>query len=155
MKLLVKVIALLLLLSTCKKQPEFPKHADFYFEMKVNGVPQQFYTCGGFSGGGQFECTKLRDNSLYIVAGCADKAIIFINGTNADGVYQLNNTNLAILHVNYRKSFTTNLMYTGALTIKRTVFKNINALQGNFSYQALDTSGSVTTITEGEFLMSF
>lgn len=150
------VISILMFIS-CKKN-DFPPHDDFYLQMRVNGKARTFYQCAGFpggTGGGQFECDRLGDTALFIVAGCGGYASFLINSPVNNGIYLLNRHNSAEVSVanTAYNSYTTDSTHTGTLTIKKVLFKNSNCLQGNFSYTGIDTSGAIGTITEGSFLM--
>ena len=154
MKFLLSLLLITICLISCKKN-DFPKHEDFYLQMRVNGQSKTFGMCAGFppgTGGGQFECS-LRDTVLFIAAGCGDYAGFYLKGNIIDGTYALNNQNMAWVSKAYNNDYKTTLINTGSLTISRVLFKNIKSLQGTFSYKGIDTTGEIATITDGSFLM--
>lgn len=157
MKYFIGTIVMFCLMVSCKKDKFLP-HGDFYLQMKVNGKPSVFGQCAGFpggTGGGQFECTILRDTLLFIVAGCGGGASFLINNANADGDYILNGHNIAAVTAgeSVYNNYTTDSLHTGTLTIEKIFFKNQNCLEGSFSYSGIDTSGVIGKITEGSFVM--
>ncbi len=149
------IIIISIIFISCKKN-NFPPHSTFYLQLRENGSPLQFGGCGGLFGApAEMECGLLGDSLLFIAAGCGSYSTFLIKTNTAEGTFELNGKNVAAVaaHGGEYDDYTTDSLHTGTLTTKKVLYQDTYALQGNFSFQGVDTSGNVGNITEGSFFI--
>ena len=101
------------------------------------------------------ECDLLGDSLLFITAGCGSYATFLIRTNTSEGVFELNGKNIATAAATGGEynDYTTDSLHTGTLTTKKILYQNNYCLQGNFSFQGVDSLGNTGIITEGSFFM--
>ena len=158
----MKYILISLVLSVfffgCKKE-QYKKLLGGYFKYSINGVETKIENGSGLYTN-TFSCELFGDSSVYInVAKSYEGAGFFIKATKIDdGTYIFNSLNKAYFTnpLDYKR-YSTDNTHTGQVVMQKGTFQAtsvLNTLQGNFSYQVIDTtSGNTLNITNGSFLM--
>lgn len=149
----IVMLASLTYLTSCEKEDNLNKENPYY-RLKVDGKLKQVDACGSSAHVAEF----LRDTAVFAGFGCGGvRAGLYLKGRIVDGIYPLDNKNVAWLDdggINY----ITDETHKGSLELKNIDFQGVGAVipfvKGTFYFDAVDkSSGKTVKVTAGSYLL--
>jgi hypothetical protein len=153
MRLLLSVLALIVIISSCGPELVSERFSPFY-ELTVNGSKNFVEACGTSDHMAKY----LKDTAVLTDFGCGDQgAGFYLKGYITDGQYQLDHRNQAWYEEGGLR-YSTDSLHQGSLTI-RTVANassgySIYFIEGEISFNAIErNSGKTISVVKGRYVL--